>query len=155
MSPWCNDESSWNPALQLCYCHMIFFRLGHLIKRRNFEENLIVCLRILNWCVDYPHQAKAGAKAKNIKEQTANIKENFRFCVRFCSDWTQLKMYSHSTGKKSDVVGDLSARTSWNTEKASKMVIPRDTFSPESAGSQNMSSASATIMMHGARMLSP
>ena len=65
------------------------------------------------------------------------------------------KLYSQSTGKKSDVVGDLSARTSWNTEKARRMVIPRDTFSPESAGSQNMSSASATIIIHGARMLSP
>ena len=68
---------------------------------------------------------------------------------------TKLGQNLLSTGKKSDVLGELSARTSWNTEKARSTVMPRDTFSPESAGNQNMSNASAMIMMHGVRMLRP
>ncbi len=42
----------------------------------------------------------------------------------FPSQPNTLISYSHSTGKNSEVLGELSARTSWNTEKASRTVMP-------------------------------
>ena len=57
------------------------------------------------------HRAKANAKAKKIKEQSeeikkisANIKENFRFCVRFRLVWADLNLHVaifHLAGEKS------------------------------------------------------
>ena len=52
-------------------------------------------------------------------------------------------------GTNSEVSGRFSATASMNTEKASKTVIPRAIFSPESGGRQNTNNVSADIIIHG------
>ena len=63
-------------------------------------------------------------------------------------------LYLLIKGIKSDVLGVISAKINWNTEKASRMVIPRDTLSPESQGSQNKKMVIRTNMKQGPMMLS-
>ena len=46
-------------------------------------------------------------------------------------------MYILNLGVTSELTGVLSDRMSWKTEAASSTVIPRETFSPLSGGSQN------------------
>ena len=46
----------------------------------------------------------------------------------------------------------VSATTSWNTEKARRTVIPREVFSPDSAGSQKRTSDMTTMNEQGVMM---
>ena len=57
------------------------------------------------------------------------------------------------SGIDSDVSGIFSAMASMKTEKASKTVIPRPIFSPESGGKQNTRTVRVLIIMHGNTML--
>ena len=57
-------------------------------------------------------------------------------------------------GVKSDVRGVLSKMIRWNTENASSTVIPSDTFSPLSGGSQNTVNEMMMQKMAGVRMFS-
>lgn len=52
-------------------------------------------------------------------------------------------------GNVSDVGGIVSDTISINTDKESKTVISNDTFSPESGGNRNPSTAKEDISMHG------
>ena len=57
------------------------------------------------------------------------------------------------SGIDSDVSGIFSAMASMKTEKASKTVIPRPIFSPESGGRQKTRTVSVLIIMHGKTIL--
>lgn len=52
-------------------------------------------------------------------------------------------------GNVSDVGGIISETTSINTASDRRTVISRDTFSPESGGNRNPSTAIEDIKMHG------
>ena len=60
----------------------------------------------------------------------------------------------HIYGVKSDVLGVFSRMIKWNTEKANRIVIPSDTFSPLSGGSQNTVSEIKMTNRAGVRMFS-
>ena len=60
----------------------------------------------------------------------------FKYCIQ-----TNLSSYSP-------------AKMSWNTENASRIVIPKDTRSPDSAGSKNINIVIITRKKHGTKMLS-
>ena len=55
-------------------------------------------------------------------------------------------------GTESDLLGILSATISWNTVKLSRRVMPREIFSPESGGTQNVNVATRDRMMQGRMM---
>ena len=57
------------------------------------------------------------------------------------------------TGTESERLGMFSATISWNTVKLSRRVMPREIFSPESGGTQNVNVASMESMMQGMMML--
>ena len=61
----------------------------------------------------------------------------FHFSSTFHFDIDIAHEYSLRIGMFSDVRGNRSSTTSRNTEKDKRMVIPSETFSPDSGGSQN------------------
>ena len=62
-------------------------------------------------------------------------------------------MYSLSTGTVSDVFGRRSFIILRKTEKARRTVIPSETFSPDSGGSQNTNRSMIDSRMMGTMML--
>ena len=69
------------------------------------------------------------------------------------ADHTASAVNSLMTGVKSEVRGVLSMMTSWKTEKASRTVIPSDTFSPLSGGSRKTASEMLSTNIEGQMML--